>query len=183
MNLNLLTGKQGKEAFTPIHMNEIQFWEYYLAMLNLRHTSNMLNPKELRVMAYVLANDPDKSHFMGTRATVLKQALRMKKSDLSKVKSNLVNKGFLEDTGVTRGDTIPTQSLRKFQKIIKEKIKNKSLPILNFIFAFDVNGKRRDNHDIGSFNRMHERSERILTSERLPSVGGNRESDENPYEF
>lgn len=118
MNLNLLNGTVGQAATVPITINEIDFWKQYIQLLNAKNNSN-LDWKEIEVLAHILAGDYHKSHFKGMLAKAIKEKFRLSAPDLSRMKSKLVTKHYIEDTGVQRGDAIPTRALRNFQKLVK----------------------------------------------------------------
>jgi len=120
MNLNLINGTVGQAAVEPILLNEIHFWKQYIQLLNARNNSN-LDWKEIEVLAHVLAGDYHKSHFKGPLAKVIKEKFRLSAPDLSRMKNKLVAKHYIEDTGVQRGDAIPTRALRNFQKLVKSQ--------------------------------------------------------------
>lgn len=138
MKMNILTAKTGTKAEAPVEITKEEFWEMYLLMLGLRRDIDILTSKELRIMSIVLAGDPNKSYFNGTEAAKLKSRMRIKRSDLSKIKAQLVLKKYIEDTGVTRGDALVTRKLRNFQRYVHENFKKGILPDLSFIFSFTL---------------------------------------------
>jgi hypothetical protein len=138
LKLNILTAKVGRFADEPVKVPEIVFWEYYLRLLDVRPTGHELSEKELQIMAYILAGDPDKSYFRGQEGKELKRDLRIQGPDLSKMKRILVYKGFIEETGEIRGDALPVRPIRKFQKYVKAAVKQNTLIPINFNLSFVI---------------------------------------------
>jgi hypothetical protein len=133
IKLNLLTGKAGQSAEGPIFVEEQNFWKYYLNMLSIiNEPSRALDLKEIEILSYILAGNPDKSYFRGDEAKEIKELYKLTAPALSVLKSNLVLKGYIEETGVTRGDALPKGNLRKFQKYVKDRGVNQ----VSFVFAF-----------------------------------------------
>lgn len=137
IKLNLLTGRSGDLAERPMIMDEMEFWNYYLKLLNVRNNFS-LSEREIRVMAYVLAHDYNKSHFKGEQGKELKRTLRISSPDLSKIKEKLIIKGYIENTGAMRGDAQPVRAIRDFQKYVKLCIEKDRPITINFVFPFKI---------------------------------------------
>jgi hypothetical protein len=116
-DVNLTTGKTGRLAKKPLEVDSIDFWRQYVRLLNSMKNTD-LTYIEQEVMAYVLNGEVSKSYFRGKLASELRSKFRLNKSRLSLIKSKLVLKGFLQDTGVTRGDCLPSTNILAFQKFI-----------------------------------------------------------------
>lgn len=136
--MNILTVKTGDAAYNASNVTEREFWEYYLNLLNVRQPIK-LNEREIQVMSIILAGNEHKSYFKGSEAKSIKDALRMRKSDLSKIKTSLITKKYIEDTGETRGDALPTRAIRTFQKHVKGQLAKGKMPVVNFMFTFNIN--------------------------------------------
>lgn len=143
MNLNLLNGTTGQAAVEPIIINENDFWKQYIQLLNAKNNSN-LDWKEIEVLAHVLSGDYHKSHFKGQLAKDIKDKFRLSAPDLSRLKSKLVAKHYIEDTGVQRGDAIPTKALRKFQKLVKSRKVDKFVVVFPFKIEDDKTEREGD---------------------------------------
>lgn len=143
MNLNLLNGTTGQAATVPITINEIDFWKQYIQLLNAKNNSN-LDWKEIAVLAHVLAGDYHKSHFKGVLAQEIKDKFRLSAPDLSRLKGKLIAKHYIEDTGVQRGDAIPTKALRNFQKLVKSRKINEFTVVFPFKIEDDKTEREGD---------------------------------------
>ena len=137
MKLNILTAKTGNYAEEPIILSKEDFWEYYLKLLNVRNNFTLID-REIKVMAYVLSNDFNKSHFKGKEGEKLRETLKIKAPDLSKIKNQLIIKGYIADTGATRGDALPVNNIRNFQQYINNCIETDTPVVINFLFPFEI---------------------------------------------
>ena len=143
MNLNLLNGTVGSTATVPIIIKEIDFWKQYIQLLNAKNNSK-LDWKEIEVLSHVLAGDYHKSHFKGPLAKIIREKFRLSAPDLSRLKNKLVSKKYIEDTGVQRGDAIPTKALRKFQKLVKSRQINEFTVVFPFKIEDDQTEREGD---------------------------------------
>lgn len=137
MNFNVLNGTAGETANTPINLTELDFWKNYVRLLSAINNS-YLDWKEEEVLAHILAGDYHKSHFKGELAKEIKEKYRLNAPDLSRLKAKLISKNYIEDTGVQRGDAIPTRALRTFQRIVKSG----KFEDITIIFPFKVGDER-----------------------------------------
>ncbi len=137
MKLNLLTAKQNEAAERPIEVTQEEFWDYYMKLLNVRNNFS-LTEREIRVMAYVLSQDWEKSQFKGEEGDRLRERFRMLRPDLSKMKTQLTLKGFVESDENVRRDTLAVKPIRSFQKYVQGRIRE-NLPIeINFMFPITI---------------------------------------------
>ncbi len=119
---------------------EQEFWKYYLHIRNA--SANLLTNKQLDVMVEVLAGDPYKSMFKGKQLKSIKKGIDYNTSSasayISRIKKELVEKGFLTETGVQRGDVLVSQPLRDFQLQVKKAIKEGQPLSLELYFEIDA---------------------------------------------
>lgn len=129
---NLLTGGVNKEAMNEVIMSEKDFWRFYMRLLDVRNNSQ-LNHMEIEVMAYILAGEPDVSYFKGEYAEKLRKEYKLNRPALSRIKNNLTLKKYLKNNELKRGDSLPIDTINKFQKVVK-----KSYNKINFSFIFPI---------------------------------------------
>ena len=170
LKLNLLTALKGDNAYKPLDVTEEDFWQYYLRLLNARKKVIDLTDREIRILSYILAGDPNKSYFRSKEGKEIKRLFRLNRSGLSKMRSALIMKGYIQDTGGVRGDALPIRPIREFQKFVKEGLKKGTLPSINFMFTFDIENdtekvrqnRRTEASANTSFNRgLHTINDRI----------------------
>jgi predicted transcriptional regulator len=119
--------------------NEKEFWKYYLHIRNA--SSNSLTNRQLEIMVEILAGDPYKSMFKGKQLKSIKKGLELNTASasayISRMKKELVEKGFLSETGVQRGDVLVAQPLRDFQLQVKKALKEGQPISLELYFEID----------------------------------------------
>lgn len=134
LRLNPLTAKQNDAAEKPVSVDQEEFWNYYMKILNVRNNFS-LTDREVRIMAYVLAQDWERSHFKGKEGNALRERFRMLRPDLSKVKSQLILKGFIE---TDKRDAIAAKPIRAFQKYVQGRLRE-GLPVeINFMIPLSI---------------------------------------------
>lgn len=94
---------------------EESFWYKFLTIVEtkLDDPTKMLSHKEKELLSYVLAGDPYKDYFKGTRRQEVLNHFHMSNSQLSQTRSKLNRKGWLDDMFLTR-------SIRNVQKEFKK---------------------------------------------------------------
>lgn len=123
----------------PLNVSEIDFWTYYLDILEVR-AGSFLSDIEKKVMAYVLAGVPGKSYFKKPASTELMEVFDIKVNNFHRIKYSLEEKGIIIPTEI-RGDYILSKKFDGYQKGMKKFLKEGKTIEYKFKFKLD---ERRD---------------------------------------
>lgn len=116
LHLNLNSSDPLRDLDSQANINELQFWQAYLYLLNLK--TNKLTDLEQKVFAYVLASDYYKSVFRHGNCKKAANEIGIGNQQLSYIKGQLIDKGYLIE-GISRTDVLPHPKFRSFQQYIK----------------------------------------------------------------
>ena len=131
LNLNLNASNPLYDLDSAKIVNEEEFWRNYLYLLNLNKP--LLTDLELKVFAYILAQDYDKSVFRWNNPKKAANDLGIDRPQLSRVKNKLIEKQFLQ-VHASKLDVLPHKLFRSFQKYVKNNKGN----TINFMFPYSV---------------------------------------------
>jgi len=136
MELNLLKATVGQKAYQPIEITEIEFWEHYLSLLNLRG-GFWINQKIIQVFSWVLAHDPDVSWFSKPHSDKMKEAIpSLSDSEITRIRKTLLELNLAKESpdpmDRRKNLTYPVDNLRKFQLFIKKS------NTVTFIFPYEI---------------------------------------------
>jgi hypothetical protein len=125
--------KKVKEA------SELDFWITYLFIQETR-----LEDLERFALALALSKDYYKTYFsVGEATTELRAELDMSSNQYSRLKKELIKKGYLVKTGLTAYDTVIKPSLKAVQKAVKQQLINNGELNINFNIPLKIT--RHDN--------------------------------------
>lgn len=121
MRLNFIKGTIGSTQ--TVKVTERDFWRSYLFFLNLRTTA-WINQKEIEILSWILANDPDVCYFSTPNNALIKKAVpKLSDAELSRIRKRLLELGLIteqeHDMDKRRKVTKLDAALSKFQKFVK----------------------------------------------------------------
>jgi len=137
VKLSLITGKSGVGAEEPLEITEREYWDWYIRLLSINSKHDIKN-KERSLLVEILNADPNVCYFRGDGAKFIKSQLDISSSDLSKLKDSLVLKGFLVETGRVRGEAFLTNSIRNFQRFVKNSIDKQESLDITFTYPYKI---------------------------------------------
>jgi hypothetical protein len=124
MELNLISGKTGKEAAEAYTLTLMDFWKTYFHLLNLRW-NYYVTPKEIEVISWVLTQDPSKSYFSTPHNNEIMEAMNnVSMSELTRVKQRLLSLGLIKEADSKDRrirHAYPVEQLQKLRKYVEAK--------------------------------------------------------------
>ncbi len=104
MKLNIVTGSTGRNARTPVPVNETVVWKLILNCWRLRYN---LTDKVIEVFSIVLSLEEKVSYFSGDGSKELRSLVpNVSAAELSRIKKELTKAGLLIE-GTDRGEAYP----------------------------------------------------------------------------
>lgn len=113
-------------------VTQSEFWQYYLRLININ--SPFLTEQEIILLSLILAEDLNRSCLIGETRKELERRMRISKGRMSQLKTSLLQKGYLEETGVVMGDVLLHKNFRVFKKVMMQKLADDP----NFVVQFTV---------------------------------------------
>jgi hypothetical protein len=132
-NLNLLSA-QFSDRVSPVLKNEIEFWKIYLTLLNTR-TDNWITRKEIKVMSWVLANDPNMCYFSKPGSDIITEEVEnLSSPELTRVKKKLIGLGLVEESLLDgKIKTMPVKAIASLKRYMSKTGE------INFVFPIKIN--------------------------------------------
>jgi len=134
-NFNILNGKLS-DGVKPIYKNEQEFWKVFLTLLNTR-TDNWITKKEIRVLSWILANDPTICYFSKPGSLQITEEINnLSFPELSRIKKKLLGHGMLTEKFVDgKVKTLLDDQILTLQKFVRDQGE------LNIVFPLSINEK------------------------------------------
>lgn len=143
--LNLTKSNITKDTKIPTEISEKEFWKYYIDFL-MSVKGAFLTNTEKNLVVSLLSLDPDVTYFNKNRIDELIELSGYDYGHLFMIKSGLVKKGIIVKASPGKGDYLLAQSLRQFQKVIKNYFKSNNE--IEFTFVFKIKDYERDVRDV-----------------------------------
>ena len=147
INLNVLSGKKGNDAFIPKDINEYDFWRMYLSIININQPKQTaLTRKQIDVLAHGLSFPVNTNLFVGDSGLAIQRDLKIPPSNVTVHKRNIIKKGYvvLEDNGLI---CKPSPALYNFQRYVKKAYNLGTLPNINFMMCFSIDNEINPSYD------------------------------------